>query len=73
MLSPGTIVAARRIVRRADRAIRQTRYGVVWGLGIGTAPMRRTGPIKAAFVRSGPDVLAFLNSMKLLRVTIAGA
>ncbi len=73
MLSLGTIVAARRIVRRADRAIRETRDGVVWVLGIGTALMRRIDPVEAAFVHPGPDVLAFLNSMTLLRVTIAGA
>jgi hypothetical protein len=34
--------------------------------------MDRIGPIEAAFVHSGPDVLAFPDSMKL-RVTIAGA
>jgi len=42
-------------------------------LGISAALMRRIGPVEAAFVYPGPDVLAFLNSMTLLRVTIAGA
>ncbi|MBI5436657.1 MAG: hypothetical protein HY937_06095, partial [Nitrosomonadales bacterium] len=47
--------------------------GVVHVLGITAALMGWIGPIEAAFLHLGPDVLVFLNSAKLLRVRIDGA
>jgi Cd2+/Zn2+-exporting ATPase len=31
------------------------------------------GPIEASFIHLGPDVLVFVNSVKLLKVRIKGA
>ncbi len=42
-------------------------------LGITAALMGWIGPIQAAFTHLGPDVMVFLNSVKLLRVKIPGA
>ena len=70
------IVAARNIARRAYRTIQENLWvgvGVVHVLGITAALMGWIGPIEAAFIHLGPDVLVFLNSVKLLRVRIAGA
>lgn len=70
------IVAARNIARRAYRTIQENLWvgvGVVHVLGIAAALMSWIGPIEAAFIHLGPDVLVFLNSVKLLRVKIAGA
>lgn len=69
------IVAARNIARRAYRTIQENLWvgvGVVHVLGITAALMGWIGPIQAAFLHLGPDVLVFLNSVKLLRVRIAG-
>lgn len=69
------IVAARNIARRAYRTIQENLWvgiGVVHVLGITAALMGWIGPIQAAFLHLGPDVLIFLNSAKLLRVKIAG-
>ena len=70
------IAAARAIARRAYRTIQENLFvgvGVVHVLGITAALLGWIGPIEAAFIHLGPDVLVFLNSVKLLRVRIAGA
>jgi Cd2+/Zn2+-exporting ATPase len=46
--------------------------GVVHVLGIAAALLKVIGPIEAAVIHLGPDVLVFLNSVKLLRVGIPG-
>ena len=70
------IVAARNIARRAYRTIQENLYvgvGVVHVLGITAALLGWIGPIEAAFIHLGPDVMVFLNSVKLLRVKIPAA
>ncbi|MFG1388730.1 heavy metal translocating P-type ATPase [Xanthobacter versatilis] len=70
------IVGARNIARRAYRTIQENLWvgvGVVHVLGITAALMGWIGPIQAAFLHLGPDVMVFLNSVKLLRVKIPGA
>ncbi|MHB0953428.1 MAG: heavy metal translocating P-type ATPase [Allorhizobium sp.] len=70
------IVAARNIAKRAYRTIQENLWvgvGVVHVLGITAALMGWIGPIQAAFIHLGPDVLVFVNSVKLLRVRIPGA
>ncbi len=70
------IVAARAIARRAYRTVQENLFvgvGVVHVLGITAALMGWIGPIQAAILHLGPDVLVFLNSIKLLRVRIEGA
>lgn len=70
------IVAARNIARRSYRTIQENLWvgvGVVHVLGITAALMGWIGPIEAAFIHLGPDVMVFLNSVKLLRVQIPGA
>jgi P-type E1-E2 ATPase len=70
------IVVARNIARRAYRTIQENLWvgvGVVHGLGITAALLGWIGPIQAALIHLGPDVMVFLNSVKLLRVNIAGA
>jgi len=70
------IVSARAISRRAYRTIQENLFvgvGVVHVLGITAALMGWIGPIEAAFLHLGPDILVFLNSAKLLRVRIDGA
>lgn len=47
--------------------------GVVHVLGIAAALMGWIGPIEAAIIHLGPDMLVFVNSVKLLRVRIPGA
>ena len=47
--------------------------GVVHVLGITAALLGWIGPIEAAVIHLGPDVLVFVNSVKLLRVRIPGA
>ncbi len=44
--------------------------GVVHVLGITAARMGWIGPIQAALLHLGPDILVFLNSVKLLRVKL---
>ncbi len=70
------ITAARAIARRAYRTIQENLFvgvGVVHVLGITAALMGWIGPVQAAILHLGPDVLVFLNSVKLLRVRIRGA
>ncbi|MBL8577018.1 MAG: cadmium-translocating P-type ATPase [Mesorhizobium sp.] len=70
------IVAARNIARRSYCTIQENLWvgvGVVHVLGITAALMQWIGPIQAAFIHLGPDILVFLNSVKLLRVKIPGA
>ncbi len=70
------IVSARAIARRAYRTIQENLFvgvGVVHVLGITAALMGWIGPIEAAILHLGPDVLVFVNSVKLLRVRIDGA
>ncbi len=67
------IVLARALARRAYRTIQENLYvgvGVVHVLGITAALLGWIGPIQAAMIHLGPDVLVFLNSVKLLRVKI---
>lgn len=70
------IAAARAIARRAYRTIQENLFvgvGVVHVLGIAAALLGWIGPIEAAIIHLGPDVLVFINSVKLLRVRIRGA
>ncbi len=71
----GKIAAARAIARRAYRTIQENLYvgvGVVHVLGITAALLGWIGPIQAAIIHLGPDVLVFINSVKLLKVRIRG-
>ena len=71
----GKIAAARAIARRADRTVQENLFvgvGVVHALGITAALLGWIGPIQAAIIHVGPDVLVFVNSVKLLRVRIKG-
>ena len=71
----GKIAAARAIARRAYRTIQENLFvgvGVVHVLGITAALLGWIGPIEAAIIHLGPDVLVFVNSVKLLRVRIRG-
>ena len=70
------IVSARAIARRAYRTIQENLIvgvGVVHVCGITAALLGWIGPIQAAILHLGPDVLVFLNSVKLLRIRIDGA
>ena len=72
----GKIAAARAIARRAYRTIQENLFvgvGVVHVLGITAALLGWIGPIEAAIIHLGPDVLVFVNSVKLLHVKIKGA
>ncbi len=67
------IVTARAIARRAYRTIQENLFvgvGVVHLCGITAALLGWIGPIQAAILHLGPDVLVFLNSVKLLRIRI---
>ncbi|MBL8825521.1 MAG: cadmium-translocating P-type ATPase [Planctomycetaceae bacterium] len=67
------IVLGRTIARRAYRTIKENLIvgvGVVHVLGITAALLGWIGPIQAAVLHLGPDVLVFLNSVKLLRVKL---
>ncbi len=69
----GKIVEARAIAMRAYRTIKENLFvgvGVVHVLGITAALLRLIGPVEAALIHLGPDILVFLNSVKLLRVKI---
>jgi len=69
------IVAARALAKRAFRTIKENiiaGVGVVHVLGIAAALLGWIGPIQAAIIHLGPDVLVFLNSVKLLRVRLEG-
>ncbi len=67
------IALARAIARRAYRTIQENLFvgvGVVHVAGITAALLGLIGPIQAALIHLGPDVLVFVNSVKLLRVRI---
>jgi len=69
------IAGARAIARRAYRTVQENLFvgvGVVHVLGITAALLGWIGPIEAAIIHLGPDVLVFVNSVKLLRVRIPG-
>jgi len=69
------IAAARAIARRAYRTVQENLFvgvGVVHVLGITAALLGWIGPIEAAVIHLGPDVLVFINSVKLLKVKIKG-
>ena len=69
------IAEARAIAAKAYRTIQENLFfgvGVVHVLGIVAALLRIIGPIEAAVIHLGPDILVFLNSVKLLRVRIPG-
>jgi P-type E1-E2 ATPase len=69
----GKIVLARAIARHAYRTIQENLFegvGVVHVLGITAGLLGLIGPVQAAILHLGPDVLVFLNSVKLLRVRI---
>ena len=71
----GKIHEARAIARRAYRTIQENLFfgvGVVHVLGIVAALLKLIGPIQAAIIHLGPDILVFVNSVKLLRVRIPG-
>ena len=66
----GKIVEARAIAARAYRTIKQNLIvgvGVVHLLGIAAALLRLIGPVEAAAIHLGPDLLVFANSIRLLR------
>ena len=70
------IVSARAIARKAYRTIQENLFvgvGVVHVLGITAALLGWIGPIQAAVIHLGPDVLVCVNSVKLLKVRIDGA
>ncbi len=67
------IITARAISKRAYRTIQENLIvgvGVVHILGITAALLRLIGPIEAAAIHLGPDILVFINSIKLLKVRI---
>lgn len=67
------IVSARAIARRAYRTIQENLIfgvGVVHVAGITAALLGWIGPVEAALLHLGPDLLVFLNSIKLLRIPI---
>jgi Zn2+/Cd2+-exporting ATPase len=69
----GRLVTARLLARRAYRTIKENLIvgvGVVHVLGITAALAGWIGPIQAAMLHLGPDVLVFLNSVKLLGVKL---
>ena len=71
----GKIADARTIARRAYRTIQQNLFvgvGVVHVLGIAAALLKLIGPVEAAIIHLGPDVLVFLNSVRLLRLRLDG-
>lgn len=70
------LTVARAIARKAYRTIQENIFvgvGVVHVLGITAALLGWIGPIQAAVIHLGPDILVFVNSVKLLRVRIKGA
>ena len=62
----GKIAAARAIARRAYRTVQENLFvgvGVVRVLGITAALLGWIGPIQAAIIHLGPDILVFVNSV----------
>ena len=71
----GKIVEARVIAARAYRTIKENLIfgvGLVHVLGITAALLGIIGPIQAAIIHLGPDILVFLNSVRLLRIRLDG-
>ncbi len=69
----GKIADARTIARKAYRTVQENLFvgvGVVHVLGITAALLKLIGPIEAAIIHLGPDILVFLNSVKLLRMRL---
>ena len=69
----GRIADARAIARRAYRTIQQNLFvgvGVVHVLGIAAALLKLIGPVEAAVIHLGPDILVFLNSVRVLRMKL---
>ena len=69
----GRIADARAIARRAYRTIQQNLFvgvGVVHVLGITAALLKLIGPVEAAVLHLGPDILVFLNSVSVLRMRL---
>lgn len=69
----GKIADARTIARKAYRTVQENLFvgvGVVHVLGITAALLKLIGPIEAAVIHLGPDILVFLNSVKLLRMRL---
>lgn len=67
------IADARAIARRAYLTIQQNLFvgvGVIHVLGIVAALLKLIGPVQAAIIHLGPDVLVFLNSVRLLRMRL---
>ncbi|MFV5695786.1 heavy metal translocating P-type ATPase [Flavobacterium sp. LB3P122] len=67
------IAKARAISKRAYRTIRENIFvgvGVVHVIGITLVLLKIIGPIEAAAIHLLPDTLVFINSIKLLRITI---
>ncbi len=67
------IVLARAIAAKAYRTIKENLFvgvGVVHVLGITAALLRWIGPVQAALIHLGPDILVFVNSVKLVRARI---
>jgi Zn2+/Cd2+-exporting ATPase len=67
------IALARTLARRAYRTVKENIFvgvGVVHVLGITAALLGWIGPVQAAMIHLGPDILVFLNSIKLLRVKL---
>lgn len=67
------IAEARALARRAYRTIKENLFigvGVVHVLGITAALLKIIGPVEAAVLHLGPDILVFLNSVKLTRVRL---
>lgn len=67
------LVGARFIAKKAYRTIQENLLvgvGVVHVLGITAALLGWIGPIEAALIHLGPDILVFLNSVKLLRLKL---
>jgi P-type E1-E2 ATPase len=67
------LVTARTVARRAYRTIKENLFfgiGVVHVAGITAALLGLIGPVAAAMMHLGPDVLVFLNSIKLLRIRL---
>ena len=70
------IVLARELARRSYRTIQENLFvgvGVVHVLGITAALLGWIGPVQAAILHLGPDILVFVNSVKLLKVRVEGA
>ena len=70
----GKIAEARVLAARAYLTIQQNLIfgvGVVHLLGITAAILRYIGPVEAAMLHLGPDVLVFLNSVRLLRAKLS--